>query len=386
MNKKVILLPFLLLICLILIQTMYSAEIAVHPGESIQKAVDNASNGDTIVVYDDNNNPYTYKESITINKELHIIANGNVTIEAQNNESAVITVNSEGSGTTIKNFRLTKTNYCIVVKDADNCNITDNIITEASLVGIQFYGDIKNTQVMGNNITGLKPDYGNGISFEYGTCTFNIINGNKVDNFLNGILFNNKTENTTAQNNTVTGVGLQGAGIYSTDNSGMMQIIGNTVIGYEDGIAVQKLGNNTATKFNIINNTVHANKNGFWILLSNSTISNNTATQNAVGGLDITGSYNIISNNTAYENNICGIAMGRYSINDYNLVENNTLTNNPGGIYCLSNFTTISNNNLYNNPQTGIYAKADNVKIIGNTVVNSTTRIRIDGINGFVQE
>ena len=89
---------------------------------------------------------------------------------------------------------------------------------------------------------------------------------------------------------------------------------------------------------------------------------------------------------TAYENNICGIALGRYSTNDYNLVKNNTLTNNPGGIYCLSNFTTISNNYLYNNPQTGIYAKADNVKIIGNTVVNSTTRIRVDGINGFVQD
>ena len=220
--------------------------------------MDIASNGDTIIVYDNNKNPYTYKESITINKEIHIVASGNVTIEAQNNDSAVFTVNSEGSGTSIQNFRLTKTNYCIVIRNADNCNITDNIITEASLVGIQFYGDIKNTLVMGNNITGLKPDYGNGISFEYGSCTFNVINGNNVDNFLNGILFNNKTEYTIAQNNTVTGYGLQGAGIYSTDNSDMMQIIGNTVIGYEDGIAVQKLGNNTATKYNIKNNTVHS--------------------------------------------------------------------------------------------------------------------------------
>jgi parallel beta-helix repeat protein len=371
---------------LITIQSVYATNIAVHPGESIQRAVDIASNGDTIIVYDDNKNPYTYKESITINKEVHIIASGNVTIEAINNGTSVFTVSSEGSGTTIQNFRLTKTNYCIVISNADNCNITDNIITEASLVGIQFYGDIKNTLVMGNNITGLKSDYGNGISFEYGTCTFNVISGNKVDNFLNGILFNNKTEYTIAQNNTVRGYGLQGAGIYSTDNSDLNYIIDNTVIGYEDGIAIQKLGSNTANKYNIKNNTVIANKNGFWIQLSNSTISNNTATQNAVGGLDITGSYNIISHNNAYENNVCGIALGRYSTNDYNLVENNTLTNNPGGIYCLSNFTTISNNYLYNNPQTGIYAKADNVKIIGNTVVNSTTHIRVDRINGFVQE
>ena len=378
--------PFLLCMCLISLQSISAADISVHPGESIQRAVNMASNGDTIIVYDNNKSPYTYKESITINKEIHVVARGNVTIEAQNPDSAVFTVTSDGSGTSIQNFRLTKSNYCIVISNADNCIIKDNIITEASLVGIQFYGNIMNTLVMGNNITGLKPDYGNGISFEYGSCTFNVIQGNNVDNFLNGILFNNKTEYIITQNNTVKGYGLQGAGIYATDSSNMMQIIGNTVTGYEDGIAVQQLGNNKATKYNINNNTVKANKNGFWILLSNSTISYNTAIQNMVSGLDITGSRNIISYNNATENNICGIALGRYSLNDYNTVTNNTLTYNTGGIYCLSNSTTISNNYLNNNPQTGIYAKADNVIITGNTVLNSITRIRVDGINGVVQD
>ena len=95
----------------------------------------------------------------------------------------------------------------------------------------------------------------------------------------------------------------------------MMQIIDNTVTGYEDGIAVQQLGNDKATKYNINNNTVKANKNGFWILLSNSTrCTQNTAIQNMVSGLDITGSRNIISYNNATENNICGIALGRFHL------------------------------------------------------------------------
>ena len=114
--------------CLISLQSIHAVEISVHPGESIQRAVDMASNGDTIIVYDNNKSPYTYKESVTINKEIHIVANGNVTIEAQNNDSPVFIVTSDGSGTSIQNFRLTKSNYCIVISNADNCNIIDNTI------------------------------------------------------------------------------------------------------------------------------------------------------------------------------------------------------------------------------------------------------------------
>ena len=386
MIKKMIICSFLFVMCLISLQSTNAADIAVHPGESIQNAVNMASDGDKIIVYDNNNNPFTYKESIIINKEVHIYANGNVTIEAQNNNSAVFTVNPSGAGSTIQNFRLSKSSYCVVINNADNCNIIGNSIIEASLVGIQFYGNITNTMVTENNITGLNASYGNGISFESGSSTYNVIKGNTIRNFLNGILFNQKSEYIIVLSNAVEGYGSQGAGIYATDNSKMMQIINNTVTGYEDGIAVQQIGTNTATKYKIIGNIVKANKNGLWVLLNYSTISSNTAAQNNVSGLDITGINNYISNNYASENGVCGIALGRYSSNDYCFITNNTLTNNLGGINSASHHTTISNNYLYDNKDIGIVSTANNVTIIDNTIINSANCIIVSGTNNSVQD
>ncbi len=228
------------------IQSISAATIAVHPGDSIQNTVNNAADGDNITVYDNNQNPYTYKESISINKKINIKASGNVTIEAKNTSSAVFTVNSNGAGSSIQNFILTKSSYCIMINNANSCKISNNVISGASLVGIQFYGNMYNSVVTGNRITGLDPSVGNGISFEYGTCTNNTVYGNNVSNFLNGIIFNDNSENNTVQNNMVSCTGYSGAGIYTTDNAKSMRIIGNTVTGAEDGIAVQQVGSNTA--------------------------------------------------------------------------------------------------------------------------------------------
>ena len=180
----------MLCICLVSLQTISAANITVYPGSSIQSAVNQASNGDTITVYSNNSNPYTYKESVTINKEVNIKASGNVTIQALNNSDSVFTVNNGGSGSSIQNFTLSNSNYGVMINDANNCTISDNKIIAASLVGIQFYGNMSNSQVTGNTITGINPTVGNGISFEYGNCTYNNITGNIISNFLNGILFN----------------------------------------------------------------------------------------------------------------------------------------------------------------------------------------------------
>ena len=182
------------------------------------------------------------------------------------------------------------------------------------MVGIQFYGNINNTLVSRNTITGSNKNFGNGISFESGSCTYNSIKENTISNFLNGILFNDKSDHNKVLNNKIYGYGLHGAGIYATDNSKYMEIMGNTVIGYEDGIAIQQIGTNTATNYQFRENTVKGNKNGLWVRVSNSVISKNIATQNRVSGLDITGRYNYIASNNATENGICGICLGRYYI------------------------------------------------------------------------
>jgi hypothetical protein len=60
--KNMIICIFLLSVCLFALQTISAANITVYPGSSIQSAIDQASNGDNITVYDNNSSPYTYKE------------------------------------------------------------------------------------------------------------------------------------------------------------------------------------------------------------------------------------------------------------------------------------------------------------------------------------
>lgn len=353
------------------IQSISAANIAVHPGESIQNAVNGANDGDNITVYD-NNNPYTYKESITLNKKITIKASGNVTIEAKNSSSAVFTVNSAASGSTIQNFIMTKTDYCIMINNANSCTIANNIISRTSLVGIQFYGNVYNSKVTGNTITGVDPSVGNGVSFEYGTVSNNTITGNTISNFLNGIIFNDNSANNTVSNNRVSCNSYSGVGIYTTDNARGMIITGNTVTGAEDGIAVQQIGTSTATNFVMTGNILTGNKNGFWVCLGNSTISNNTASGNLVSGLDITGSYNRILNNNASKNGNCGITLGSYGNADYNTVSGNILGYNQAGLNTASHYSTITGNNLSNNNNYGVIITADHVKLAQNTLENNT--------------
>lgn len=374
MIKKIFIYAFLIGLCLISLQSINATTITVNPGHSIQNAVNHASNGDTIIVKDKNKNPYTYKESITLNKKINITANGKVTIEAKNTNSAIFTVNKNGAGSSIQNFSLTKSSYNIMINNAKNCIIYGNNIT-ASLVGIQFYGNINNSKIYLNNISGTNPKQGNGISFEYGTSTYNTIYGNSIRNFLNGILFNGNSSYNLISKNKVYSSGYQGAGIYTTDNSKYMQIIANTVTGAEDGIAIQKIGSNTANHYLISRNTVKSNKNGFWIRLTYSTISYNNATLNKVSGLDITGSHNKILYNNASRNGNCGITLGRFSSKDYNTVSYNTLTYNLAGINSQSHYTTISNNHVCFNKNNGIISIANNTIIISNTITNTARRI-----------
>ena len=155
------------------------------------------------------------KESLVINKKINLTSNGNVTIQAKNSYSSVVNICKTGFGSSIQNFKLTNTNYCIII-NANNCTVSNNIINSASLVGIQFYGDISHAKVIGNRIVGLSSAKGNGISFEFGTSSDNIIYGNKINNFLNGILFNSFSEYNRVSYNKIYCTGACGAGTYFT--------------------------------------------------------------------------------------------------------------------------------------------------------------------------
>jgi len=337
MMRKWIFFTFLLGMCLISMQSINAATITVNPGGSIQSAVNHATNGDTIVVNANGTKAYTYKESVNINKKINIISKGKVTIQAKNSGSSVFTVNSGGSGSTIKNFILTKSNYCIYVNNAVNTIISGNTIIGASLVGIQFNGNIKNSKILNNYITGLNKNYGNGISFQFPPTTsltsYNVISGNIIKNFLHGILFNAKSSHNDVTNNKIYCSGYAGAGIWATQDSSYMKITGNTVSGAQDAIAVQKIGAGQATHYTISNNIVKYSQNGLWVCLSDSTISNNQAIYNKISGLDITGGNNKISKNIVKYNKVCGIALCTSTTTEINTLSGNILAGNAGNYY-----------------------------------------------------
>jgi parallel beta-helix repeat protein len=369
--KNVAIYIFLLSMFLISLEAAAATNISVHPGDSIQSAVNKASDGDTIIVYAYKNASYTYKGNVVLNKKLFIRSSGSVTIQAKNTKSAVFTVNSKGAGSSIKNFKLSKSSYCVVINNANNCLISGNTITEASLVGIQFYGNIYNNTVANNKIYGQNPRIGNGISFEYGNATYNNISTNTIGNFLNGILFNSASSSNLVHKNRIKCTNHNGVGIYATDASSDMQIISNTITGAEDGIAIQQIGKGSAKNYLVKSNTANYNKNGFWIRLFNSIIDSNQAHYNTVSGLDITGKYNKISRNSASYNSNCGITLSRYSSNDHNYVYKNYLGNNNAGINSASHGTTLVYNKVMGNTNNGIISKMNYANITSNQIENN---------------
>jgi len=369
--KKMVIYLFILSMFLISLEAVAATNITVHPGDNIQSAVNKASAGDTIIVYSYHNASYTYKESVVVNKKLFFRSSGSVTIQAKNTNSAVFTVNSNGAGTSIKNFKLTKSSYCVVINNANNCLISGNTITDASLVGVQFYGNSYNNSVVNNKIYGLNPGIGNGISFEYGTVSYNNISSNTIGNFLNGVLFNNVSSSNLVYKNRIKCTNHKGAGIYATDASSNMQIISNCITGAEDGIVIEQKGKGTAKNYLIKSNTANYNKNGLWIRLYNSIIDSNQVHNNKVSGMDITGRFNRILRNSASYNSNCGITLSRYSSNDQNYVYKNYLANNAAGINTASHYTTLVHNIVMCNSNNGIISNMNYANISSNQIENN---------------
>lgn len=151
---------------------------------SIQKAINHASEGDTIFV-----KAGLYQESIILNKSITLLGESrNCTIIDSNRSSDVITVVSSNCvicGFTVRNGGLAVPAYCgIKLCNVNNVLICNNIIT-GNFIGIKLgnkqRGCTANT-VANNNISGNR--YGIFLDHSCG----NIIYGNYITkNFWNGI-------------------------------------------------------------------------------------------------------------------------------------------------------------------------------------------------------
>lgn len=295
----------------------YAIRVPFHY-PTIQEAIDAANPRDTILV-----SAGTYCESLTIHKPLTLVG--------------------EESSTTI----ISKFDEAIRVT-ANNVDIRNFAIQNASRIGILVRWGIKHTTITGNRIT---DNDGVGIALFETSC--NTVVGNIVSNNRDYGIVSDLSDNNT--------------------------IVGNMVSNNERrGIDLSSSYDNT-----ISGNTV-TNNRGYGIhsyASDNNTIVGNTVTNNSGAGIFVGGSYNTISGNTVLYNEGKGITLDWSS---YNTVEDNMISKNTdAGVYlygykpldiilrlCRNN--TIVGNTVLNN-QIGIYADhTENNVIYHNSFINNT--------------
>jgi parallel beta-helix repeat protein len=240
-------------------QTLYVGGIGPGNYTRVQDAVDNASSGDTVFVYDDSS---PYKENITISKSL--------TIQGENKQTTIID-GSYGSGlsfhiysdnVTVTRFTIQNTGTAVYIggvgETASHNIITDNIILNSHSGIVMFYGST------------TKPDFS-----PYG---YNIISNNYIKNTTYYGIMLNEGQNNLITRNTIT----ENHGLEEQDYSGF-------------GIEVSGAFNNIS-----YNNV--SNNNGFGIIIGDTyktIVYRNNIENNGLYGLGIAcGSFDrIIQNN-----------------------------------------------------------------------------------------
>jgi parallel beta-helix repeat protein len=263
----------------------------------IQDAIDNASDGDTVFVYDDSS---PYEENLIVNKSIKLIG--------------------ENRNTTYINGSY----YGNIIYISVNCTtITGFTIQNIKAVGI-FINSNHNT-ITGNNIIDHNPrGYSRrGIYLNYSDG--NTISDNKISLnsyeafFISGVFLLSSNNNIIVGNNISNNKGdYYGYGIY-VSNSRNNTITGNKISENFDGIKTYN-----STNGNIFDNIFFSNGEGIFIHSSNNNeISNNSFFDNG-GGIYLYRAYNInIFNNSFFKDGLYVL----YS--EDNNVENNTVNGKP---------------------------------------------------------
>lgn len=319
MNGKLTLNMFAILLLILVIGTIQASAAVITVGSnggenytSIQEAVNNAQNGDTILVKQG-----VYNENVKVNKEVSIISNS--ASEGQNKRTYVLgavpdddvfSVNSDN--VTISGFYISggpsgKNLYevGIYLEGADNCSLANNALI-LNDVGIALNNSQRNH--INDNMVGI------GFS---GIVLADSNDNNLSDNWLatngDGILLNNAVNNTIF-NNTASANGI---GIYLRTSQRNM-IVSNLMSRNDYGIIGEMAEYNT-----VISNSL--SQNGLGAYFSKS--SNNTIYQNEFSnfrnvldeGMNIWNSSsagNIWSNYTGGDANGDGIGDTSFVINE----------------------------------------------------------------------
>lgn len=347
--------------------TLYAGGSGPGNYTSIQLAIDGASNGDTVLVYNG-----TYQENVDVNKSLSIqskYGSVNCIVESADMSDHVfeITVDYVNiSGFTVKGISSISSPYPkagVCLYYVDFINISGNTILNNSC-GVYLNSSSTNT-ITANIIKDNFDDRINLFNSESNTLTGNTIINNydsiDLDSSSNNIVMVNTITNSyggigldSSSNNIVMGNTVTNAsGIY-LDSSSNNTLMGNTLTNNEGAIDLFSHCNNNTLKDNIITGNTN---DGIHIYDSTSnSITGNTIINNSDDGIHISsGGNNTITGNTLINNTNLGIILHDSG--------NNTLTDNTFfncGLYALSLFlNTITNNTVNGRPLIYLQDKSD---------------------------
>ena len=390
--------------------TLYVGGSGPNNYTDIDDAIHDASEGDTVFVYDDSS-PYYEKHGITILKSINLIGENKETTIIDGRgptmyTSPVITIRESAEGVTISGFTIQNSGDFFIdsgieIRSSYN-NITGNIISNnfygialyatystvdynaisdniftSNFNGGAFFVNSKNNMISKNTFS----DNLGGVIFEAGS-DYNNVSDNVFHN--DGIWFSDAYHNTFS-NNLVNDKPI----IFMKDESDInidVDDVGQVLLVSCDNITVQDYelsdtcsGILLANTHNclISGNTISSNKWGGIYLKdsSNNNISMNTISDSNSGMVFINSDHNFICSNIVSSNEQCGIWL--YSLSNDNTILMNTLSDNYGGLGLEgnSNYNNVIDN-VFTNDGVWIYGAWENTFL--NNMVNDKPLIYLE--------
>jgi nitrous oxidase accessory protein len=218
----------------------------------IQDAIDDAKNGDVILV-----NPGTYYENLVINKSITLRAydsDKNITIIDGNNKDSVIQLTYDEIH--IQGFTITNSSFYSIVIKSKNNNIENNLITNICC-GIHFY-EGSNRNLISKNIIEKYEFYAIDLVSSFNNIfENNTINGEKKIRYAEAGITIFNSSNNIIRNNTILSNN-QGMSIFNSSNNNTIK--NNFFMKNKDcGIYINRSNNNLIYHNNFIDNKENAN-------------------------------------------------------------------------------------------------------------------------------
>jgi parallel beta-helix repeat protein len=254
----------------------------------IQDAIDNASNGDTVFVYDDSS---PYYEHVKIQKSITLLGENRETtiIDANENGSPIIL---EANNVTVRGFTIQKSGYSCFL----NAGIYIKNSGEAS--------DSNNNKIIGNNI----------IQNHHGFYGYHSKNNNISDNVMigndHGAIYCDGCDSTIIQNNTIT-ENCDGVWIWE---SKFVQVNRNTIDdNYEFGVLFDGFSQ-VSTFHQVKYNSITRHKFGLTIWSEHNMVEHNYIANNSFGvllkALGMYGArWNVVRSNTIANSTTMGLLL-----------------------------------------------------------------------------